>query len=158
MRPSTVRIVDLIQREMIIPTLSSTSKAEIIEELAEHLSSAYNEIDHERLVKVLTDREALASTAIGEGVAIPHGKLPTLGEIKACLARVRDGVDFDSMDGKPTHIFIVMVAPENSTGSHLKALARISRVFKDPDFLERLLNAPGADQMFEALSDEDAKY
>jgi PTS system nitrogen regulatory IIA component len=153
-----VRIVDLIQRDMILPTLSSTAKAEIIVELAEHLSGAHEEIDHDRLVKVLTDREALASTAIGEGVAIPHGKLPDIGEIKACLARVRDGVDFDSMDGKPTHIFIVMVAPENSAGSHLKALARISRVFKDPEFLQRLLEAPDADQMFETLSQEDAKY
>jgi PTS system nitrogen regulatory IIA component len=153
-----VRIVDLIQQDMIIPTLSSTAKSEIIRELAQHLSSSCEAIDHDRLVKVLSDREALASTAIGEGVAIPHGKLPDLGEIKACLARVRDGVDFDSMDGKPTHIFIVMVAPENSTGSHLKALARISRVFKDPDFLQRLLQAPDAEHMFTALRDEDAKY
>ena len=153
-----MRIVDLIQREMIIPTLSSTAKSEIIRELAGHLSGNYKVIDHDRLIKVLSDREALASTAIGEGVAIPHGKLPDLGDIKACLARTRDGVDFDSMDGKPTHIFIVMVAPENSTGIHLKALARISRVFKDTDFLRRLLEAPNADEMYAALSEEDAKY
>jgi nitrogen PTS system EIIA component len=107
---------------------------------------------------VLADREALASTAIGDGVAIPHGKLPDLDGIMACIGRARDGVDFDSMDGKPTHIFIVMVAPENSTGSHLKALARISRVFKDPEFLRRLLEAPTADEMYTALTEEDAKY
>ena len=100
----------------------------------------------------------MASTAIGEGVAIPHGKLPDVTRIKACIGRARDGVDFDSMDGKPTHIFIVMVAPENSTGAHLKALARISRVFKDKDFLRRLLEAPNADEMFDALCEEDAKY
>ena len=143
---------------MIIPSLSSTAKSEIIRELAGHLSRGCEFIEHDRLVKVLSDREALASTAIGEGVAIPHGKLPDLGEIKACLGRARDGVDFDSMDGKPTHIFIVMVAPENSTGSHLKALARISRVFKDPEFLRRLLEAPDAAEMYAALSEEDAKY
>ncbi len=153
-----MRIVDLIQREMVIPKLSATGKPEIIRELAGFLSNGNGAIDNERLVKVLTDREALASTAIGEGVAIPHGKLPDLERIQACIGRARDGVDFDSMDGKPTHIFIVMVAPENSTGAHLKALARISRVFKDKDFLRRLLEAPNADDMFEALRDEDSKY
>ncbi len=153
-----MRIVDLIQRDMVIPKLSATGKVEIIRELAGFLSKGHESIDNERLVKVLADREALASTAIGEGVAIPHGKLPELDSIRACIGRARDGVDFDSMDGKPTHIFIVMVAPENSTGAHLKALARISRVFKDKDFLRRLLEAPNGDAMFEVLSDEDSKY
>ncbi|MCP4445291.1 MAG: PTS sugar transporter subunit IIA [Myxococcales bacterium] len=153
-----MRIVELIQREMVIPKLTATSKFEIIEELAEFLANGHEGIDNDRLVRVLSDREALASTAIGEGVAIPHGKLPDLEQIRACIGRARDGVDFDSMDGKPTHIFIVMVAPENSTGAHLKALARISRVFKDKEFLRRLLEAPGADEMFDALSQEDSKY
>ncbi len=153
-----MRIVDLIQRDMVIPKLAATGKAGIIRELAGILSKSHESIDNDRLVKVLTDREALASTAIGEGVAIPHGKLPDIESIRACIGRARDGVDFDSMDGKPTHIFIVMVAPENSTGAHLKALARISRVFKDKDFLRRLLEAPSGDAMFEVLSEEDAKY
>jgi PTS system nitrogen regulatory IIA component len=153
-----VRIVDLIQPDMIIPKLKATGKAEIIRELAHQLVSGHQSIDEERLVKVLADREALASTAIGEGVAIPHGKLPSMEGIIACLGRARDGVDFDSMDGKPTHIFIVMVAPENSTGAHLKALARISRVFKDSEFLRRLLEAPDAEQMYQILAEEDAKY
>lgn len=153
-----MRIVDLIQRDMIIPQLSATGKTEIIRELAEHLASGHEGIDKERLSKVLADREALASTAIGDGVAIPHGKIADVDSIIACIGRARDGVDFDSMDGKPTHIFIVMIAPENSTGMHLKALARISRVFKDPDFLRRLLEAPNADAMYAALTEEDEKY
>ena len=153
-----MQIVDFIQREMIIPQLSSTDKTEIIRELAAHLAGGHEDIDPDRLIKVLSDREALASTAIGEGVAIPHGKLPDIEGIRACIGRARDGVDFDSMDGKPTHIFIVMVAPENSTGAHLKALARISRVFKDSDFLRRLLEAPNAEEMYLALAEEDARY
>ncbi len=153
-----MRIVDLIQREMVIPSLSATGKVGVLRELAGFLSTANDRIDSERLIKVLSDREALASTAIGEGVAIPHGKLPELQKIQACIGRARDGVDFDSMDGKPTHIFIVMVAPENSTGAHLKALARISRVFKDKDFSRRLLEAPSAEDMYDALCEEDAKY
>ena len=153
-----MRIVELIQRDMIIARLASTDKSEVIRELAGHLAKHHGAIDHSRLIKVLTDREALASTAIGEGVAIPHGKLPDMERIVTCLGRAPDGVDFDSMDGKPTHIFIVMVAPENSTGAHLKALARISRVFRDSDFLQRLLEAPNADEMFAALTEEDEKY
>lgn len=153
-----MRIVDLIHRDMIIPTLRSTNKSDIIRELAGHLASNVEDIDEDSLFKVLSDREALASTAIGEGVAIPHGKSSAVREIVACLGRVRDGVDFDSMDGKPTHLFIVMVAPENSTGAHLKALARISRVFKDRAFLDRLLEAATADAMYDVLTQEDAKY
>jgi nitrogen PTS system EIIA component len=107
---------------------------------------------------VLVERESLASTAIGEGVAIPHGKLPVVGEIVACLGRARAGVDFDSMDGLPTYLFFVLVAPESSTGAHLKALARISRVFKDADFRRRLLAAPDRESMYQVVSDEDAKY
>lgn len=153
-----MKIVELIQREMIVPALRSTSKPGIIRELAAHLSSEYGQVDRETLTRVLLDREGLASTAIGEGVAIPHGKLSAVKEIIACLGRAREGVDFDSMDGRPTYLFFVLVAPENSTGAHLKALARISRVFKDVDFRQRLLEAPDADSMYKIISEEDSKY
>lgn len=153
-----MKIVDLIRREMLLPALKSTSKASIIKELAASVAANHPAVDEQRLVKVLIDREELASTAIGEGVAIPHGKLATLSEIVACVARARRGVDFDSMDGQPTYLFFVLVAPENSTGSHLKALARISRVFKDGDFRARLLAADDADSMYEVIAEEDSKY
>ncbi len=153
-----MKIVDLIRREMLLPALKSTSKTSIIKELAACVAGNHPAVDEQRLVKVLIDREELASTAIGEGVAIPHGKLGTLTEIVACVARARRGVDFDSMDGQPTYLFFVLVAPENSTGSHLKALARISRVFKDGDFRARLLAADDADSMYEVIAEEDSKY
>lgn len=153
-----MRIVDLIRRDMVVPALAATSKSDIIRELASHLAEHHARLEAEQLAKVLVDRESLASTAIGEGVAIPHGKVPSLDEIVACIGRARDGVDFDSMDGKPTYLFFVMVAPENSTGAHLKALARISRVFKDGEFRRRLLEAPDASSMYEIIAAEDAKY
>lgn len=153
-----MKIVDLIRRDMIIPALQSTSKPKIIKELASFLAAHHADIEEERLTSVLIDREGLASTAIGEGVAIPHGKLPSVSEIVACVGRARRGVDFDSMDGQPTYLFFVLVAPENSTGAHLKALARISRVFKDEEFRQRLLQASDAESMFEVISAEDAKY
>ncbi len=153
-----MKIVDLLRRELIVPSLKASDKRGILEELAAHVASQNSKIDRASLSRVLIEREALASTAIGEGVAIPHGKLPTVNEIVACLGRVPAGVDFDSMDGQPTYLFFVLVAPDNSTGAHLKALARISRVFKDSEFRRRLLLAPDADAMYRVISEEDAKY
>jgi PTS system nitrogen regulatory IIA component len=89
---------------------------------------------------------------------VPHGKMRAVEGIIACLGRSRGGVDFGSMDGQPTHLFFVMVAPESSTGAHLKALARISRVFKDAQFRRQLLEASDGEAMYEIIALEDAKY
>ena len=133
-----MKIVDLIRRDMVVPALQATDKRGILEELASYMAGRHPRIDRATLARVLIEREQLASTAIGEGVAIPHGKLGAVGEIVACLGRATAGVDFDSMDGQPTYLFFVLVAPETSTGAHLKALARISRVFKDPEFRKQV--------------------
>src|SRR5690348_11580149 len=140
-----MKIVDLIKRDMVVPALKSSDKRGILEELASFMAEHQPRIDRGALSRVLIEREQLASTAIGEGVAIPHGKLGAVGEIVACLGRAPKGVDFDSMDGQPTFLFFVLVAPESSTGAHLKALARISRVFKDPEFRRRLMAAGDAE-------------
>jgi PTS system nitrogen regulatory IIA component len=153
-----MKIVDFIREDLILPDLKSQAKPDVLSELADHLAARYPGVPRDDLLKVLVDRERLASTAIGEGVAIPHGKLDAVGKLVACVGRAKAGVDFESMDGQPTHLFFVLIAPENSTGVHLKALARISRLFKDPEFRTRLLSAPGAHEMFEVISDEDAKY
>lgn len=153
-----MKIVDFIREDLILPELSATAKPDVLVELASHLASHHNGVSRDELLRVLVEREKLASTAIGEGVAIPHGKLDAVGKLVACVGRAREGVEFDSMDGRPTHLFFVLVAPENSTGVHLKALARISRLFKDPEFRTRLMAAEGAKEMFEVIADEDAKY
>jgi PTS system nitrogen regulatory IIA component len=153
-----MKIVDFIREELILPDLQSKAKLDLLAELAGHLAANNDGVSRDALMKVLVDRERLASTAIGEGVAIPHGKLDAVGKLVACVGRARAGVDFDSMDGRPTHLFFVLVAPENSTGVHLKALARISRLFKDPEFRTRLLAAESARDMYEVIADEDSKY
>jgi PTS system nitrogen regulatory IIA component len=156
-----MKIVDFVGPELIVPQLRAHEKGEVIKELADHLAAHVTgpaRIDREVLAKVLLERERLASTAIGEGVAIPHGKLDAVGKLVACVGRAVEGVDFDSMDGRPTHLFFVLVAPENSTGVHLKALARISRLFKDPEFRTRLMQAKDAQEIFRVIADEDAKY
>lgn len=156
-----MKIVDFVGPELIVPQLVAREKSAVIRELADHLAahvSGPQKIDREVLAKVLLERERLASTAIGEGVAIPHGKLDAVGKLVACVGRAVEGVDFDSMDGRPTHLFFVLVAPENSTGVHLKALARISRLFKDPEFRTRLMQAKDAQEIYRVIADEDAKY
>jgi PTS system nitrogen regulatory IIA component len=156
-----MKIVDFVGPELIVPQLQAHEKSAVIRELADHLAAHVTgpqRIDREVLAKVLLERERLASTAIGEGVAIPHGKLDAVGKLVACVGRAPEGVDFDSMDGRPTHLFFVLVAPENSTGVHLKALARISRLFKDPEFRTRLMQATDAQEIFKVIADEDAKY
>lgn len=153
-----MKLVDFVRPELVIPELSGRTKPQIVAELARHLARTQSGIEEAALARVLLEREELASTAIGEDIAIPHGKLSSLTRMLGCVARSTRGVQFDSLDGKPTHLFFVLVAPENSTGLHLRALARISRVFKDPDFRARLLKAPTTAEIFRILEEEDAKY
>ena len=153
-----MKVVDFLRPEMVVAHIAGDSKPVVLAELADHLAARQAGVDAAQLRQVLEEREALASTAIGEGVAIPHGKLGAVSEITACLGRAPAGVDFDSMDGQPTYLFFVLVAPESSTGAHLKALARISRVFKDPEFRRRLLAATNAEAMYHVVAEEDAKY
>jgi PTS system nitrogen regulatory IIA component len=151
-----MKIADLITPDLVFAALEATDKAGILRELSERLAAASGQVGAEAIHRVLSEREQQASTAVGDGVAIPHGKLDVVTRLVACVARAPRGVSFDSIDGKPTFLFFVLVWPENSTGLHLKALARISRVFKDPEFRTRLLDAPSAAEMFRIIVDKDA--
>src|SRR6185369_12611528 len=126
--------------------------------LARTLAAVHSEIDAARLVEVLLEREELGSTAIGEGIAIPHGKLAGVGNVVAAFGRSTGGIDFDSLDGNPTRLFVLLVAPEDSAGVHLKALARVSRLLKDKGFRERLFAAGDRDDLWATIQAEDAKY
>ena len=153
-----MKITDILQETSVVAALAGRSKAEVIAELAGVLANEYREIDRERLIQALEDRERLNSTALGDGVAIPHGKLPGLKRVLAAFGRSRLGVDFQSLDGKPTHLFFLLVAPEDSAGAHLKALARISRLLKDEGFRARLMEASSAHDLFETIRTEDDRY
>jgi len=153
-----MRIDDFLAPEMVVPALQGRTKDDVIEELAEVVSKHHPEIDHWRLVGALQDRERLNSTALGEGVAIPHGKLPGVKRVVAAFGRSPQGVDFNSLDGKPTHLFFLLVAPEDSAGAHLKALARISRLLKDESFRAHLMQAGDAASLYGIIREEDAKY
>jgi PTS system nitrogen regulatory IIA component len=154
-----MKIVDVLKKESIIPNLRSKTKPEVIEELSLCVSSLpYMNINPDRLVEVLMERERLCSTAVDSGVAIPHGKLSGISSIIAAFGRSREGIDFESLDGNPTHLFILLLAPENSQGAHLKLLARFSRIFKDPQFRSRLMEAKSQDEIYEIIAEEDAKH
>ncbi len=153
-----MKIVDFVTPELIVCDLAARDKGEVIDALAARVAAHVAAVDRESLVRVLLARERLASMAIGEGVAIPHGKLATVDKLLACVGRAPRGVDFDSMDGQPTHLFFLLIAPDDSTGVHLRALARISRLFKSVDVRTRLMQAEDAGAMYRVIADEDAKY
>src|SRR5450432_177062 len=143
---------------MVVADLVADSKAGVLAELSRHLAARVDGVDPEVLRKVLEERELLASTAIGDGIAIPHGKLDSVGHLVGTLGRSVEGIEFESIDGKPTHLIFMLVAPASSTGVHLKALARLSRLFRDADFRQRLLAATDAAAIYQVIVDEDAKY
>src|SRR5689334_1951713 len=148
-----MKIEDILSEDLVLADLAARAKADVLVELATALTTRYTELDKARLIGALEDRERLNSTALGDGVAIPHGKLPGLRRVLAAFGRSRAGVDFQSLDGKPTHLFFLLVAPEDSAGAHLKALARISRLLKDASFRDRLLEAPDAKALWSTIRD-----
>lgn len=152
-----MRISEFLKPEAVIANLSSRSKGELLKELADALGTVNPAVPSGRLCEVLQDRERVSSTGIGEGVAIPHGKLPGLPALSAAFGVARGGVDFDSIDKKPTQLFFALVAPENSAGLHLKALARISRLFKSVRFREAILQAQTAEEIYALILSEDAR-
>src|SRR5450432_2941896 len=133
---------------MVVADLVADSKSGVLAELSRHLAGRVDGVDPEVLRKVLEERELLASTAIGDGIAIPHGKMDSVGRLVGALGRARKGIEFESIDGQPTHLVFMLVAPASSTGVHLKALARLSR----------LMAAADAVAMYQVIVDEDAKY
>lgn len=152
-----MKIAEFLSPSAVIADLSAQTKPAVLDELCRSLAQASPQLDSSRLVEVLQDREKLGSTGIGEGVAIPHGKLAGLTQLVASFGVSRAGVDFDALDGKKTHLFFALVAPENSAGIHLKALARISRLFKNPRFRESILKAQSAGEIYSLIAQEDAK-
>lgn len=153
-----MKISDFLSVESIIPDLMSRDKPAAIEEMAACLASCHPELDKQKALDVLRERERISTTAIGEGVAIPHGKLAGVERVLAVFARSLEGVDFTSLDGAPTHLFFALIAPENAAADHLKALARISRLLKEEDFRRRLMEAKNEQELFDIISEEDDKF
>jgi len=150
-------ITEILARERVLPELSGSTKPEVLEELSRLLGGTAPGIDSARILPVLRDRERLNSTAIGDGIAIPHGRMPGLTRVLGGFARSSRGVDFESIDRKPTQLFFVLLVPDDAA-LHLKALARISRLLKDRDFRDRLVRLDTQDALFDAIVAEDQKF
>src|SRR5712671_2805471 len=153
-----MRIAEFLREDLVFPDLAASDKAGILGELCAGLARAHPSLNASQLTETLLEREKLGSTGIGEGVAIPHGKLSGVPGLLAAFGRKRAGADFSAIDGKPTFLFFVLFAPDNSAGLHLKALARISRLFKSPPFRLGIMNAMNAQDTYKLIADEDAKY
>ena len=151
--------MDFLREKAISVDLQSRDKEGLIRELVQLLVRA-GELkgpDEERVVPVLLAREALGSTGIGQGVGIPHGKCNVVRQLVGAFGISRRGVNFDSLDGEPAQIFFLLLAPEDSAGPHLKALARISRLLKDRFFRESLKEAKDEKQVIRIIQQEDQK-
>ena len=151
-----MKICEVLHKEAILPDLKARNKKGILEELVAPVAEIAD-VHQEDLVKVLLEREHLGSTGIGNGIAIPHGKLDGLDSIALVFGKKSAGVDFDSIDGKPVSLIFLLVAPAQSAGVHLKALARLSRLLKDKSFRQQLLEGADASGIYQTIVTEDEK-
>jgi nitrogen PTS system EIIA component len=152
-----MKITEVLYKEAILVDLKANDKKGVLEELSKPISQIAG-INQQELVRVLMDREQLGSTGIGGGIGIPHGKLKNLDNLILGFGLSRKGIDFDSMDKRPSHIFFLLVTPENSTGLHLKVLARISRLLKNDDFKEKLFQISDAEELLNEIEQVDYEF
>jgi len=151
-----MKLMDFLIPEAIEPNIKSNNKTDAIKELAALLKSTGTIADDEPVAKVVLEREELGSTGIGEGIAVPHGKSDAVDNVVAAFGRSEKGIDFKSeADNIPVHLVFLLVAPIGSSGPHLLALARISRLLKSKDFHERLLKAKSKSEILEIFKSEE---
>ena len=153
-----MKITDILKKEHIIENLVNTDKESTLDELSSFLKDKGMVSNKETLQSALMEREALGSTGIGENVAIPHAKISAIDQIVTVFGRSIKGIEFDSLDKKPVHFIYLVLAPMNSSGQHLKVLARISRLLKNKSLRESIIRATEANQIYAIIADEDSKY
>ncbi len=151
-----MEILDLLKKETISIDLKSKNKRAVLNEIVAPIANKYK-IQQDKIVKVLLEREKLGSTGIGDGIGIPHGKLQDIESFILGLGISKQGVDFDSMDGKPAYIFFLLIAPLNSTGTHLRLLSKISKLLKNELFREKLINAVNSEEILSLIEKENER-
>lgn len=150
-----MRIVDIMSAELVVADLKAKTRDSVLEEIVGQIVTVVREVDATSAFRVLIERERIGSTGVGQGIAIPHAKLSSLSRAIACFGRSVGGVDFGSLDGKPAHLFLTLLVPEGSSGIHLKALARASRLLKDADFRKKLVELDSAPALWDAICAKD---
>lgn len=152
-----MKINEILNKDFIIPDLTALDKHSALTGLCHFLEKKGVIRNKETLLNALLEREKLGSTGIGENMAIPHAKSDEIDQIVIVFARSIKGIDFESMDQRPVHFICLLLAPTHSTGLHLKALARIARLFKSIPLREKILKAHGSDSIYATLIEEDSK-
>src|SRR5215831_17327064 len=144
-----MRMSDFVVREAIVPELTATTKEGVIREMVESLRSAgyCKGGDSEDIVKAILKRELLGSTGIGRGVAIPHTKHASVDRLVGTLAVAPAGVAFESLDGEPVYIFVLLISPQDRPGDHLRALENVSRCLRDDEFVRSLRHARSREEI-----------
>ena len=150
-----MRLSEILAIDNIIPELKAKDKKGVLGELAEVIANYDANIDKGLLVKVLIEREHLGSTGIGDGVAIPHGKLSSVKQPIVSFGRSKKGLDFDSMDGQPAFLFFLLLAPENSSGVHLQVLTKIARILKSSTFRKALMAVESREEIYQTIIQTD---
>ncbi|VAX15680.1 PTS IIA-like nitrogen-regulatory protein PtsN [hydrothermal vent metagenome] len=152
-----MKIVDFLKRENCVASLSSTDKEEALRELCDLLRTNGDVEDGPAIFDAVINRERLGSTGIGDHVAIPHAKTPEVEYITAAFGLSRSGVEYFAVDDKPVRLIFLLVASDNATGVHLKALARISRLLKSDTFRKEIENVKSPEEIYETIEREDIK-
>jgi len=153
-----MKISEILKKDFVIADLSAKDKPGVLRELVDYLEAKGVIRDQETLYHTLMDREVLGSTGIGETVAVPHAKSAEIDRIIILFARSTEGIEFAALDTKPVHFICLLIAPSNSTGLHLKALARMSRLLKNQELRQNILNANGVDEIYSILLEEDSRF
>ena len=146
-----MEINDLISSDVVVPNLKATSKKQVLQDLSRRAADSTGL--HERAIfDVLMERERLGTTGVGNGIAIPHGKLPELDRLHGHFARLEQPVDFQSIDERPVDLIFLLLAPESAGADHLKALAKVSRVLRDDSICEKLRGTDTSDALYAILT------
>lgn len=153
-----MKLADLIRPEGIRIGLAARDKEGVIDELVDLLCRAEKVSDRAAVARAVREREALMSTGIGQGIGIPHAKTNAVDRLVAVFGLAPDGVDFQALDGKPVHLFFLLVAPEDQSGPHVKALARISRLLKHAHFRDALAAARTPEEAAQVIREEEQKH
>ena len=153
-----MKIMDYLKEDGVISDLQGIDKLSVLKELSRVLVKPYQSLLAEEITEAVLNREKLESTGIGEGIAIPHGRLKRWKDFIVSFGRSIKGIDFDSIDNQPTHLFFLVIAPENSAVNNLKILGRIVTILKDDSFKKRLMEARSRGELFQLIAEEDEKY
>ncbi|MGA7268758.1 MAG: PTS IIA-like nitrogen regulatory protein PtsN [Aestuariivirga sp.] len=146
---------EIIDDQSVLANVKAQGKKQLLLELAQAMASRVA-IDHRVIFETLLTREKLGSTGIGQGIAIPHGKVPTLNRVYGLFARLATPIDFESVDGQPVDLVFVLLAPDHAGADHLKALAKISRLLRDPVMVQKLRGTESAESLYAILTEPAA--